>query len=171
MKLETAIKCKKCIDVDATILKERYYSGIGISLSESITVLINIYRNRLDGYTLIKTDDIKKYRIWDEEEVSKLKNLTVLKKYLGQIDLAKFQILEQCLEYLKSHIDLIAVWNNEEKAYYVGKLIRINKKTITLKLLSESAKWQNEKRISIDKILQISFGTSYERRLLKKFKE
>jgi hypothetical protein len=65
--------------------------------------------------------------------------------------------------------ELIAIFDeSDDDSYYVGQIKSLTQKELEMKLLNEDAQWIETKKISIDKITYIGFGTSYEKELIRK---
>ena len=157
------------IHVDLAPNRDEVYSGICIKSNDEIFILIcyNEESNKFDGYAIIRDYEIEKYREWDEEELQEIQTNNSA-DYLDKISLDKMNNMFECLSELKDE-ELIAIFDeSDDDSYYVGQIKNLTEKEVEMKLLNEDAQWIETKKISIDKITYIGFGTSYEKELIRK---
>lgn len=131
-----------------------------------VMVCFNHATKRFDGFAIFRTSEVGAYRYWDKEMLQKVKKNN-WKDYLLKINLESMKTFYSGLKNLPSE-ELVAVFTNKNtEEYYVGKVHSISRDTVTLRLIDESARWINLKKIKIKDIDHFSFGTKYELKLAK----
>ena len=165
--MEDIIKQKLVIDIDTAPNWDNVYSGICLIANAEIVLLLNFNEDtgEFDGFSILKSKDAQKYRIWEKEEYQELKNNNseaLLKDFTAE----HFTDFKTALNHLKT--ELIAVYTyDDQEAYYVGKLITSDADVVELQLLNENSEWVNIEKINPNEISYIGFKTSYEQELLK----
>ncbi|WP_271785392.1 hypothetical protein [Aquimarina algiphila] len=167
--MENEIKNKIPIHVDLTPNRDELYSGICLKSNDEIFIFIcfNEETKEFDGFAIIRNYEIEKYREWDDEELSEIKNKNS-SDFMDKLPLDKMDNMFECLSELKNE-KLIAIFNNsDDDSYFVGQIKNLSEIEVELKLLNEDAEWIGDEKIKIDEITYIGFDTSYEKELLKK---
>jgi len=132
-----------------------------------VFVCFNEETKEFDGYAIIRNFEIEKYREWDEEELSEIKNNNI-SEFIGNLPLEKMNNMSECLSELKNE-KLIAVFTEiDNDSYFVGQIKNLSEKNTELKLMNEDAEWIGNEKIKIDEITYIGFGTSIEKELINK---
>ena len=166
--MENAIKNRIPIHVDLLPNRDEVYSGICIKDNKSVFIFIcfNEETYEYDGFAIIRSEEIEKYRYWDKEELEEIKNDNYL-NFIDKLPLDKMNSFHGSLVALREK-ELIAIFTSEDNdSYYVGKIEGLTETKVILKLLSDSSEWLDLKEIVIDEITYIGFGTSYEKDLIK----
>ncbi|NME72117.1 hypothetical protein [Flammeovirga aprica] len=166
--MENAIKNRIPIHVDLEPNRDEVYSGICLKENNEVFIFIcfNDEKKEYDGYAILRSQEIEKYRYWDNEELSDIKNNNY-KDFLNKLPLGEMNSFQDCLVKLKEK-ELIAIFTSDDNdSYYVGNIKNIIDKKVTLRLLSESSEWLDDIEIVIDEITYIGFDTSYEKELIK----
>jgi hypothetical protein len=167
--MQEAIKNRIPIHVDLQPNRDELYSGICLKSNDKIFVFIcfNDETKEFDGYAIIRNYEIDKYREWDEEELSEIKNNNYA-EFIGKLQLEKMNNMFESLSELKNE-KLIAIFKeSDDDSYFVGRIENLSKNKVELKLLNEDAKWIGNEKIKIEEITYIGFRTSYEKELLNK---
>lgn len=160
--MEDIIKQKLVIDIDTAPNWDKVYSGICLVANSEIIMLLNFNdeTGEYDGFSILKNKDFKKYRIWEKEDYTELKNDNS-KEQLKNLNIQDFTDLKSSFRSLIS--ELIAVYTYaDQESYFVGKVLSINNRWIELKLIDKESKWIDNKKIELDKISYVGFRTSYE---------
>ncbi|WP_430406082.1 hypothetical protein [Fluviicola sp.] len=168
MKLEDAIKLRRLIDIDTAPNTDNVYTGICLVANSEIIMLLSLdeENGEFDGFTIVQNKDVEKYRIWEEEDYSELKNDNS-ESLIASVDLNNFTDLETSLKSLTS--DLVAIFTYEdENTFFVGEVLSVNKNSVELHLVSGDAKWLENIVIMLSDISYLGFDTSYEREIKKK---
>jgi len=161
------IKNRIPIHVDLAPNRDEVYSGICLKWNDDVLIFIcfNEETKEFDGFAIIRNYEIEKYREWEEEELSEIKNNNY-SDFIGKLPLEKMDNIFQCLLELKNQ-ELLAIFNeSDDDSYFVGRIENLTKNEVELKLMNKDAKWIGNKKIKIDEISYIGFETSYEKELL-----
>ena len=167
--MQETIKNTIPIHVDLAPNRDVVYSGICLKSNEKIFVFIcfNEDSKEFDGYAIIRDFEIEKYREWDEEELSEIKNNNFT-EFIGKLPLEKMNNIFECLSEFKEE-ELIAIFTEtEDDSYFVGHIKDLTENKVELKLMSEDAEWIGDEKIKISEITYIGFRTSIEKELLNK---
>lgn len=166
--MENAIKNRIPIHVDLEPNRDEVYTGICIKENHEVFIFIcfNEETKEYDGFAILRSQEIEKYRYWNNEELSEIKTDNH-KDFLNKLPLDKMNSFHDCLVALRER-ELIAIFTSDDNdSYYVGEIKNLSDSKVTLRLLSESSEWLDEKEIVIDDITYIGFDTSYENELIK----
>lgn len=165
--MKDIIKQKLLIDIDTAPNWKKVYSGICLLVNSEIILLLNFNdeTSEFDGYSILKNKDFKKYRVWEKEDYTKLKNDNST-ELIKEIEIEDFSDLLSSLRNLMTELIAIFTYDDEE-SYYVGKILSINDSMIELKLIDEDSKWVDTEIINLEEISYVGFRTSYETELIK----
>ena len=165
--MEEAVRNKSIIDIDMLPNWDRIYCGICLSINDKILLMLNFNEElgEFDGFTLLKSKDLGKYRAWEIDEYSELKNDNK-DKLIKSIRLEDFTDLKSALSNLSEELISIFTYDDTE-SYFVGKIEKINEDSIVLKLINESSEWIGSEEFNFDEISYIGFRTAYEQELIK----
>jgi hypothetical protein len=166
--MEKAIKNRIPIHVDLLPNRDEVYSGICLKDNKEVFIFIcfNEETKEYDGYAIIRSHEIERYRYWSKKELAGIVNVNY-KDFVDKLPLDKMDSFYECLDSLREK-ELIAVFTADDNdSYYVGKIENLTATVLTLKLMSESSEWLDSKDIKIKDITYIGFDTSYETKLIK----
>jgi len=167
--VENEIKNRIPIHVDLLPNQDSVYSGICLKSNGEIFVFIcyNEETKEFDGFAIIRDYEIEKYREWDEDELSEIKNNNY-SEFIEILPLSKMNNLYQCLFELQDQ-KLLAIFTDiDDESYFVGRIENLTENEVELKLLNKEAEWIGNEKIKIKEITYIGFGTSYEKELINK---
>ncbi|AEE20416.1 hypothetical protein [Dokdonia sp. 4H-3-7-5] len=167
--MQKIIKNRIPIHVDLAPNRNEVYSGIYLKSNNNIFVFINFNDDskEYDGFAIIRNFEIQKYREWDDNELSEIKNNNYT-NFIGKLPLEKMNNFFKCLLILENE-ELITVFTEtDDDSYYVGRIENISENEVELKLINENAEWIENEKIKINAISYIGFGTCYEKALLDK---
>jgi hypothetical protein len=168
-KMQETIKNRIPIHVDLAPNRDEVYSGICLKSNENIFVFIcfNDETKEFDGFAIIRNFEIDKYREWDEEELSEIKNNNYT-EFIGKLPLEKMNNMSECLSELENE-ELIAIFTEtDDDSYFVGQIKNLTENEVESKLMNEEAEWIENEKIKIAEITYIGFRTSIEKELLNK---
>ncbi|WP_239022014.1 hypothetical protein [Pontimicrobium aquaticum] len=168
-KMQETIKNRIPIHVDLAPNRDEVYSGICLKSNENIFVFIcfNDETKEFDGFAIIRNFEIDKYREWDEEELSEIKNNNYA-EFIGKLPLERMNNMSECLSELENE-ELIAIFTEtDDDSYFVGQIKNLTENEAELKLMNEDAEWTGNEKIKIAEITYIGFRTSIEKELLNK---
>ncbi|MFC0878963.1 hypothetical protein ACE01N_20380 [Saccharicrinis sp. FJH2] len=168
--MENAIKNRIPIHVDLQPNRDEVYSGICLKDNQDVFIFIcfNEEIKEYDGYAILRSNEIERYRYWDKEELDEIVNDNHA-DFIDKLLLDKMDSFYECLDSLREK-ELIAIFTADDNdSYYVGKIENLTETDLTLKLISESSEWLDSKDLKIKDITYIGFDTSYETELIKTF--
>lgn len=168
--MEKAIKNRIPIHVDLQPNRDEVYSGICLKDNKEVFIFIcfNEDTKEFDGYAILHSNEIERYRYWDKEELDEIINDNH-SDFIGKLPLDKMNSFFECLDSLREK-ELIAIFTADDNdSYYVGKIENLTDTDLKLKLINESSEWLDSKDIKIKDITYIGFDTSYETELIKTF--
>jgi len=160
--MEEAIKNKSIIDIDMLPNWDAIYCGICLQINDLILLMLNFNKElgKFDGFTLLKSKDLGKYRIWETEEYSQVQNDN-REELINSINFEYFSNLKTALSNLKGELISVFTYDSTE-SYFVGKIEKINQSSIVLKLINESSEWIKSEIFNFDEISYVGFRTAYE---------
>ena len=116
-----------------------------------------------DGFTIVKNNDVEKYRNWEEDEYAELKN-DHSESLTATIELNTFSDLESSMRNLISKFVSVFTYD-DEYTFFVGKVLSVTNDSIELHLVDKYFKWSGIEVIKFSDISYIGFGTQYERKI------
>ena len=128
----------KFIDIDFFPTRNLMYTGFCIKHTKRIIILINFdkHKKTFDGYSVFKSEEINKYRLWNKKDEKNIKNNN-LKKFVNLKKLAKMKTFYSVLNSLEKD-EFIAFFTKENlKEYGVGKILKVGKEFIHLKYIDK----------------------------------
>jgi hypothetical protein len=167
--VQNEIKNRIPIHIDLEPNRDELYSGICLKSNDEIFIFVCYNENTkiFDGFAIIRNYEIEQYREWDKEELDEIKNDNS-SDFINKLPLDKMNNMSDCLLQLENE-KLIAIFDeSDDNSYFVGKVEKLTKNEVELKLLNEDAEWIDNKKIKIKEITYIGFRTSYEKQLLNK---
>ncbi len=166
--MKEAIKNIIPIDIDLLPVRDEVYSGVCLKANGEIFVLVNFNEEKgeFNGFTILRDNEINKYRYWDDEELEEIKNNN-LNQFLNVLPLEKMSTFQNCLKMLIDK-DLVSIFTKDDNnSFFVGRILALTHKTVDLKLLDSNANWIDEIKLKIEDINYIGFNTTYEEELIK----
>ena len=162
MKLEN-----KYIDIDFLPNRDILYSGYCAKQNRQVLILVNYVSKtkRFDGFTIFRPKEITKYRFWEKAEIQQIKKDNN-KEIPSMLSLDNMNTFYSCLKSLDKDMLVSFFTDSITKEYYVAKIIKLTRDTITLKLIDQNSKWIQTKSLKIREINYFSFMTTYEKKLL-----
>jgi len=157
------------IDIDLAPNVDDIYSGKCLVANSDIVMLLNFDEEagEFDGFTIVKNNDVEKYRNWEEEDYAELKNDNS-ESLIATIELNKFKDLESSMRNLISKFVSIFTYDDED-TFFVGKVLLCTNDTIELHLVDENSKRTDIEVIKFSDISYIGFDTKYEREIKNNF--
>jgi hypothetical protein len=166
--MEEAVKNKAIIDIDMQPNWDSIYCGICLSINDQNILMLNFNEElgAFDGFTLLNTKDLGKYRTWELDEYTELKNDNK-DKLLSSIRVEDFKDLKSALSNLTE--ELISIFTYEDnESFFVGKIEKMNENSFVLKLINEDSEWIGSQEFEFDEISYLGFRTVYEYELTQK---
>lgn len=167
--MENEVKNKIPIHVDLLPNRDELYSGICLKFNDDIFIFVcfNEDSKEFDGFAIIRNYEIEKYREWDKEELSEIKNNN-FSIFINLLPLESMNNMFESLYELKGEKLLAIFIESDDDSYFVGRIENLSNNELKLRLINEDGEWIGSKKIKINEITYIGFRTSYENELLKK---
>lgn len=168
MTLDKIISEKRLIDVCLFPEQTVSYTGVCIKASNSVWVLVNYdyKKEEYNGYTIFRSSIVETYTLWKKKAVNLKRNN--IAEFAELSSLKKVKTLYSGLK-LAGLFGLVAIFTESKgRPYFVGKIVSLNSKDVTVKLVDKHGKWSKRRTFNLREIDFISFYTDYEKRLMKK---
>lgn len=165
--MEDLAEKRLIIDIDLAPNVDAVYTGMCLIANSEIILLLNFdeAKGEFDGFTIVKNDDVEKYRTWNEDNYLKLKNNNS-KDLIAKIDLNNFLDIATSLKSLRSKLVSIFTYGDED-SFYLAKILSVKNECVELHLIDEDSNWIDIKVIKFRDINYIGFDTQYERKYTK----
>jgi hypothetical protein len=170
MSIARCIERRLAIEIDLSPTRDVIYSGVCIKQNRHVLILVNYNEETqgFDGYTILRTREVSRYRRWDSNENAKA-NRDTLHAYLGILPLEKMNTMYTCIREA-SRMGLIALFTgNDDSSYYEAYLTSIDREIARFRLLRPPKQRSRYLKMQLDDINYVAFDTSYERELNKKY--
>lgn len=166
-------KLKKIYDKKQLVKLKRekisHYNNYGfiIMLNSELVLLQNCDEFTLEGYTVLRMDDISSVRSNKFERfVEKILKSEGTLDEVGityNINLDNWQSLFQSLKKANKNVIIECEVGDEAKdEFFIGRLIRVNRKSVSLLYFSAVGKWDEEPTvIPFDEITTVRFDENY----------
>jgi hypothetical protein len=144
-------------------------SGFVVDVSESLILLQRFDWDafQLNGYSVIRSDDIASYRFFDKKKHWQFRATQHLKLKLkapAGISVSSFSDL---LESAAKVFPLLTIHRDKinTKVCYIGKLTTVSHKTFTIEDLNCNAEWTGSRQFKFSDVTLVDFGGGYENAL------
>lgn len=141
-------------------------SGILIDFNSNLTLIKqNPVDYVIDGYMLLKTNKILKYKRDDSEEFTEK---VLLVKGLMPANEAFMPLtdLREALRLISDEFGAILIKNKDDSVCYIGKLIRTTSEFVEIHEIDPKAIWVGNGKFKLKSIRTIEFDTDYINSLL-----
>jgi hypothetical protein len=167
IKLEEIVEQRLIIDIDLAPNVDDVFTGKCLIANSEIVMLLNFdeENGEFDGFTIVKNSDVEKYRAWEKEDYTELKNDNS-ESLIANIDLNNFTDLENSLKSLVSEIVAIFEYD-DENSFFVGKILWATNDSVEIRLIDEESNWSDTEIIKLSDISYLGFDTEYERKIKK----
>ena len=144
--------------------------GVVLFQTRSLIVFVPLFRKRLDGVCFVRKRIYPMFRPWTKKQISTIKNLGVLERYLQLFQKTEYSNLPSILNYFKDSRELISVWEKSTREpYWVGQVVASGNKLVQLRLINPRGDWVGQDvRVRLIDIIQVVACSSYEKRLGRK---
>lgn len=143
--------------------------GFIVASSDSLIVLheLDMHTFRLNGYTVLRDQDISQYRFFTNAEDWQFR--AVRHFHLSPIRPAGLSApsLPELLKSIAEHYPLIT-FHREKKnpdVCYIGPLVSMTEHTFTIEGLDPNGEWNGLRRMKFSDITRVDFGGGYEQAL------
>jgi hypothetical protein len=140
---------------------------IGYSKELALFHVLDTDMFRLNGYSVIRLDDVKDYRTFDKSQY--WQNRAVRRFHLNPVTPAGVLLnsLPELLQSIAKRHPLITFECERTKPNicYIGTLLSMTETTCTIDDLNSNAEWTGPRRLKFADITRISFGDGYSEAL------
>ena len=144
-------------------------TGFIVDFSDSLVLLhcLNWDTFRLNGYTVIREDDISHYRFFDKPAYWQFRAAKLLRFSPGQPTGVSIGSFHEFLTSVAKRFPLVMFHPERTKpeTCYVGSVSSVTDRTVVLDDLSSSAEWTGPRRLKLADITKVDFGGGYEESL------
>ena len=157
------------VRIDRTPEIEDEIDGYVVGVSELFVMLHALDPDlmNLNGYIVLRAEDIHRYRVRDDGEfflnrALKLKGIQPVPQ--PNIGLSSYSTL---LASANTHFSLITIHREimDAETCFIGRVQKLTEKTVTLEEINPAAKWERTRRYNFKDITRIDFGGGYEEAL------
>jgi len=146
--------------------------GIPLKNNEKFILIKRIDDDCLfDGYSLIRKQDVTKYRLHDGENDFTVKLQKKLNLYIDHCECPQINSWELFFRDISCFVPLVTLYRQfkKEKEAYVGEIKKVTHNRITLKPISPIAEWEDEQTLYFSpySFCRIDYGDRYSKMLLK----
>lgn len=162
------------VDFKRPKLDEDYLRGFVLDYSDTLT-LLNVLDSDfyLSGFTVFRNSDVKSYRTYDNKDYflnRALRLKSIKPKRKPRVDLTSWKTLllsaQQLFPLITIHREAIS-----NEICYIGKVVSVTEKTVTLYDIDSGAEWDRPYRRSLSDLTKVDFGGNYEDALWRVAKE
>lgn len=167
---ERIIRSRYLVRLDRKPIDEDPLYGFALACSETLTLLhlLETSTYTLNGYSVIRNDDVSLYAVYDRPDYyfdSKVLRLKGIKpEPQPAISVANLSELLTSIDKLYPLLTIHREVINSDICF-VGCVAGINSKTFTLHEISSCAEWEGEHRYRFADITKVDFGGGYEEAL------
>ena len=137
--------------------------GFVLGKNSELTYLILEYDFKLDGYQIIRTDDLTTFSTSDTNKycAAIMKREGLLKDYpQPAIQLDSWHTVFQSLKKMDF---FIIVEDENEDDFMIGPIVRVNKQSVTIRYFDSVGEWKDAENIRYEDITSVKFGDNYSR--------
>jgi len=118
---------------------------------------------QLDGYAIFRNSDVRRWRVIPDEDF--LARAAAFNKVLPSMPkLAKLGSMRESAASAGASFQLITIHRERIKkdVCFIGKLVRVNQRAVTIQSITPQAEWEGEERYQLKDITLLEFGGAYE---------
>jgi len=119
----------------------------------------------IDGYLILKTDKILKYKRDDDEKfrekVLKAKNLIPTDK-----DIFPITDLSETLKLISDRFGAFKIEKKDDTVCFIGRLVKITKENLIIQEIDARAQWVETEKYKLKSIRTIEFDSDYVNSLI-----
>lgn len=144
-------------------------AGFVVDFSDELILFHVVERDtfRLNGYRVIRNDDIKDYRLFDSSDFWQWRAVRHFKLAPVRPDGISVVSVRELLSSVARRYPL-ACFHPEKRnpdVCYIGPVISMTAKTFTIDDLDCNAEWTGPRRLKFEDVTRIEFGGGYEEAL------
>jgi hypothetical protein len=153
------------VEFERSKIDEFELRGIVLDISEEFT-LLNVLTDdfRLNGFAVIRNEYVTRYRVYDSDDYFLNRALRLKGIKPGRRPKVDLQNLAAALVSAQRLFPLITLHPEQKRrdVCYIGRIVGITEKTITLHEIEPGAEWGRPRRHRLCDITKIDFGGGYE---------
>lgn len=161
-RLEECMKENCLCGINRDMIDDLTTFGFPVALSENLVLVANVYNFDIDGYKILRTQDITEVFCAEEEKFVEmiLKKEKIYDNFKPEI--IDINGLKSAFKSLMEKYIIVQCESFEENYFYEGKVTGINKGEIVMKTFDTTGVWDDEEvHIPLNKITNVSFGGRY----------
>jgi len=156
------------VRIDRQPMEEDMLDGYVVGTSEKFVLLHVLDPNMyLNGYSAIRVDDIKRYRVLEDNDFFANKALELREQFPKPLQKLSLFDLRSLIETANRLYPIITIHREkmDNTVCFIGKVAKLTDKTLSLYEISPSAKWERTRRYYFRDITKVDFGGGYEEAL------
>lgn len=164
-RLSETLEYGQLVRIDRQPIDEDMLEGYVVGTSEKFVLLHVLDPNMyLNGYTAIRVDDVKRYRVLEDNDFFANKALELRKQFPQPLKKLNLSDLRSLIETANRLYPIITIHREKmnNKVCFIGKAAKLTDKTVTLYEISPAAKWNITRRYNFRDITKVDFGGGYE---------
>ena len=156
------------LEIDRKPIDPLLLRGFALDWNSDLTLIqiLNCDLFQLDGYAIIRNSDVKKWRCVPKSDFL-ARAVRLRKQRPFKPRAVTIGSMKAALASAGAVFPLITVHRERisKQVCYVGKFLRANQRSVTIRAISPQAEWEEEENYSVREITLLEFGGVYERLL------
>lgn len=167
-KLQSYVGSNRLIEIDRSPLSKENMWGFVAYAGESFVVLNIVSENFfLNGFTIIRTNDIRRYKIVEDREdmIRYVLSQRYSSKFLEQFSIDSDELHDfSFLKTIHKYYPLVTILREEmdETICSIGRIEELKNRIFLLRELSTTAQWEGVRRFRYSDVTRIDVGGKYE---------
>lgn len=158
-------KMKHLFEVKRRFKDVGHTTGFIVDFSDSLVLFHTLDTDtfRLNGYTVIRKEDITKYRVFSKAEYWQVRAMRHFHlKPMRHVGVSVTS-LPALLKSVTEHYPLITLHPEKIKpdVCFVGQLVSMTERTFTIEDLNSSGEWSGPRRMKFSDVTRVDFGDGY----------
>ncbi len=141
-------------------------TGFIVDFSDSLVLFhtVNMDTFRLNGYTVIRREDISHYRVFSKPEYWQVRAMRHFRPSPMPPEGISVASLPELLKSVAEHYPLITLHPEKTKpdVCFIGPLVSMTERTFTIEDLNSSGEWTGPRRMKFGDVTRVEFGGGYE---------
>jgi hypothetical protein len=160
---------RRLVEVDSRIQGAGRTSGFVVDYSSDLILfhVLNTEVFNLNGYSVLRSSDVKRYRAFDKNVYWQSRAIRHLGLKPARPSGIALSSLPELISSISNQYPLITIHPERKKpsVCYIGRLLSLGKAIFTLDDLDCNAEWSGPRRIRYSDATRIDFDGGYERAL------
>lgn len=162
--MDKIIRSRWLVEFERKRIEKEPTRGFVLACSDMLTLLHYMNGFYLDGYMVIRNEDVTSYRVYDKPDYFESKAIKL--KKLKPIPQPEIEIgcWHEVLRSVSKVFPLITIHREliTTEVCQIGRLVSMTEKTFTLQEIDTDAKWNGNRRFRFRDVTRMDFGGSYE---------